>query len=76
MNLTFCLNDNTENSTNGQLTRVNFSSGVIIQSLVKQICFTLEKDKAHRNKLYYGNHNLQNFFQIYTEIFIIKIIKK
>lgn len=59
MNSTFCLNHNTENSTNGQITqRVNFSSGVVIQSLVKQICFILEKDKTRRNKLYYGNHNL------------------
>ncbi|KAM0727746.1 Eukaryotic translation initiation factor 2-alpha kinase 1 [Formica fusca] len=54
MNSTFCLNHNIENSTNGQITqRVNFSSGVVIQSLVKQICFILEKDKARRNKLYY-----------------------
>ncbi|XP_070165711.1 eukaryotic translation initiation factor 2-alpha kinase 1 isoform X2 [Polyergus mexicanus] len=54
MNSTFCLNNNTESSTNGQIIqRVNFSSGVVIQSLVKQICFILEKDKARRNKLYY-----------------------
>ncbi|KAL6441256.1 hypothetical protein ACFW04_003490 [Cataglyphis niger] len=80
MNSTFCINNNTENSTNGQLTRVNFSSGVIIQSLVKQICFTLEKDKAHRNKLYYAIceqlHKLQIIDSSYNMMEFERLRKK
>ncbi|XP_011269109.1 eukaryotic translation initiation factor 2-alpha kinase 1 isoform X1 [Camponotus floridanus] len=52
MDSTFCSNDNTENLTSGQITRVNPSSGVVIESLVNQICSILEKDKTRRKKLY------------------------
>ncbi|XP_072752273.1 eukaryotic translation initiation factor 2-alpha kinase 1 isoform X2 [Anoplolepis gracilipes] len=54
MTSTFCLNTNTESSNSGQITRVNPSSGILIESLVKQICYILEKDKTRRNKLYYA----------------------
>ncbi|XP_050445577.1 eukaryotic translation initiation factor 2-alpha kinase 1-like isoform X2 [Cataglyphis hispanica] len=80
MNSTFYLNNNTENSTNGQLTQVNFSFGVIIQSLVKQICFTLEKDKARRNKLYHAIceqlHKLQIIDSSYNMMEFEKLRKK
>jgi len=69
MDSTFCSNDNTENLTNGQITRVNPSSGVIIESLVNQICSILEKDKTRRKKLYDGNQSINFFSDIYRNIY-------
>lgn len=70
MNSTFRLNDNTENSTNGQITPVNPSSGVVIESLVNQICSILEKDKTRRKKLFDGNQSIKCFgLDIYRNIY-------
>lgn len=46
-------NDNIESSTNGNNAQVISSSNIIIESLIKQICYVLEKDQTRRRKLYH-----------------------
>lgn len=52
MSSTFCQNDNIESSTNGANAQVITSSNIIIESLIKQICYVIAKDKMRRRKLY------------------------
>lgn len=40
------------------------ATGVLIESLLQQLCTMLEGDEVRRNKLYYGNQSASLFLQM------------
>jgi len=59
MKSTFCLSNVNEDQNNGTITskeqQITQATGILIESLLQQLCTVLEGDKIRRNKLYYSN---------------------
>jgi len=59
MRSTFCVNNVNENQNNGAIAsqeqQITQATGILIESLLQQLCTMLEGDKIRRNKLYYSN---------------------
>lgn len=60
MRSTLRLNSINENQSNGKIMQgeqIANATGVLIESLLQQLCTMLEGDEVRRNKLYYGNQS-------------------